>query len=82
MHKVADQVQAAVIIPLLHLADTTAAAVRTAGLATVGLLATGFTMEQDFYRDRLTGHGLTCSFPTPMTAPRCTGSSTTSCAAA
>jgi aspartate racemase len=58
MHKVADQVQAAVSIPLLHLADTTAAAVQTAGLATVGLLATGFTMEQDFYRDRLTGHGL------------------------
>jgi aspartate racemase len=63
MHKVADQIEAAVGIPLLHLADTTAAAVRTAGLATVGLLATGFTMEQDFYRDRLTGHGLTVLVP-------------------
>ncbi len=58
MHKVADRVQAAVGIPLLHLADTTAAAVGAAGVTTVGLLATAFTMEQDFYRDRLAGHGL------------------------
>ncbi|MGZ6844635.1 MAG: aspartate/glutamate racemase family protein [Blastococcus sp.] len=63
MHKVADQIQAAVSIPLLHLADTTAAAVRAAGLTTVGLLATGFTMEQDFYRDRLAGHGLCVVVP-------------------
>jgi len=63
MHKVADQVQAAVSIPLVHLADTTAAAVRAADLSTVGLLATGFTMEQDFYRDRLAGHGLRVLVP-------------------
>jgi aspartate racemase len=63
MHKVADQVQAAVGIPLLHLADTTAAAVRAAGLTTVGLLATGFTMEQDFYRDRLAEQGLRTLVP-------------------
>ena len=63
MHKVADQVQAAVSIPLVHLADTTAAAVRAADLTTVGLLATGFTMEQDFYRDRLAGHGLRVLVP-------------------
>ena len=63
MHKVAGQVQAAVSIPLLHLADTTAAAVRAAGLSTVGLLATGFTMEQDFYRDRLASHGLRVLVP-------------------
>jgi aspartate racemase len=63
MHKVADRIQAAVGIPLLHLADTTAAAVRNAGLTTVGLLATRFTMEQDFYRDRLAGHGLTVLVP-------------------
>src|SRR4051812_11206007 len=63
MHKVADQVQAAVSIPLLHLADTSAAAVRAAGLGTVGLLATAFTMEQDFYRDRLAGHGLRVLVP-------------------
>ncbi|MGB6577779.1 MAG: amino acid racemase [Streptosporangiaceae bacterium] len=63
MHKVAGQVQDAVSIPLLHLADATAAAVRRAGLTTVGLLGTAFTMEQDFYRDRLASHGLTVLVP-------------------
>ena len=63
MHKVADQVEAAVGIPLVHLADATAAAVRRAGLTTVGLLGTAFTMEQDFYRDRLAGHGLRVLVP-------------------
>ncbi|WP_213457286.1 aspartate/glutamate racemase family protein [Rhizomonospora bruguierae] len=63
MHKVADQVQAAIGIPLLHLADATAAAVGAAGLGTVGLLGTAFTMEQDFYRDRLAGHGLNVIVP-------------------
>jgi aspartate racemase len=65
MHKVADQVQAAVDIPLIHLADTTAIAVRDAGLTTVGLLATGFTMEQPFYRDRLAARGLRVLVPDP-----------------
>ena len=64
MHKVADQVQEAVGIPLMHLADTTAAAVAAAGLETVGLLGTAFTMEQSFYRDRLAGHGLRVLVPT------------------
>ena len=59
MHKVAAQIQDAISIPLLHLADTTAAAVRRARLSTVGLLGTVFTMEQHFYRDRLARHGLT-----------------------
>ncbi len=63
MHKVAGAVEAAVSVPLLHLADTTAAAVREEGLRTVGLLGTAFTMEQDFYRDRLAGHGLTVLVP-------------------
>jgi aspartate racemase len=63
MHKVADQVMAAVDIPLLHLADATAAAVRTAGLRRVGLLGTAFTMEQDFYRDRLAAGGLEVLVP-------------------
>ncbi len=63
MHRVADRVQAAVGIPLLHLADATAAAVRAAGLSTVGLLGTAFTMEQAFYRDRLAGHGLRVLVP-------------------
>jgi aspartate racemase len=63
MHKVADQVQAAIGIPLLHLVDATAAAVKATGLTRVGLLATRFTMEQDFYRDRFAGHGLGVILP-------------------
>jgi aspartate racemase len=63
MHKVAEAIESAVSVPLLHLADTTAAAVRDTGLETVGLLGTAFTMEQDFYRDRLAGHGLTVLVP-------------------
>jgi aspartate racemase len=58
MHKVAGQVEAAVRVPLLHLADATAEAVKARGLTRVGLLGTAFTMEQDFYRARLAGHGL------------------------
>ncbi|WP_328860777.1 aspartate/glutamate racemase family protein [Streptomyces sp. NBC_00306] len=63
MHKVAGQVEAAVSVPLLHLGDATADAVRSAGLGKVGLLGTAFTMEQDFYRDRLAGHGLDVIVP-------------------
>ncbi|MGI8589812.1 MAG: aspartate/glutamate racemase family protein [Nakamurella sp.] len=63
MHRVADQVQAAIDIPLLHLADVTAHAISRAGLSTVGLLGTAFTMEQAFYRDRLAGHGVTVLVP-------------------
>ncbi len=65
MHKVADHVQDAVGIPLLHVADATAQAVTEAGLGTVGLLGTAFTMEQDFYRDRLASHGLRALIPPP-----------------
>jgi aspartate racemase len=57
MHKVADRVQAAVDIPLLHIVDITAEAVTAAGIGTVGLLGTGFAMKQDFYRDRFVRHG-------------------------
>jgi aspartate racemase len=59
MHKVADDLG----VPLLHLADTTAAAVTAAEITTVGLLGTAFTMEQDFYVDRLRGHGLDVLVP-------------------
>ncbi|MFJ2861890.1 aspartate/glutamate racemase family protein [Kitasatospora sp. NPDC087314] len=65
MHKVADQVAAAVSTPLLHLADATARAVRAAGLRRVGLLGTAFTMEQDFYRARLAAHDLDVLVPGP-----------------
>ncbi|ARF80929.1 aspartate/glutamate racemase family protein [Kitasatospora aureofaciens] len=63
MHKVADQVAAAVTVPLLHLADATADAVRAAGLRRIGLLGTAFTMEQDFYRGRLASGGLDVLVP-------------------
>jgi aspartate racemase len=63
MHKVADVVAAAVSVPLLHLGDATADAVRRSGLTTVGLLGTAFTMEQSFYRERLESHGLTVLVP-------------------
>lgn len=64
MHKVAPQIQAAISIPILHLADATADRVKAAGLKTVGLLGTKFTMEQDFYRGRLAEqHGLTVLIP-------------------
>ena len=66
MHKVAPAIEAAVTIPLLHIADPTAAAVKAAGLHAVGLLGTRFTMEQDFYRGRLMEqHGLTVIIPDP-----------------
>src|SRR3954453_14096836 len=53
MHKVASAVEAAVSIPFVHIADATAEAVGAAGLSRVGLLATGYTMDQDFYVGRL-----------------------------
>ncbi|RDI97149.1 aspartate/glutamate racemase family protein [Dyella solisilvae] len=64
MHKVADQVQSAVSIPLLHIADSTATAIKAAEFTTIGLLGTRFTMEQDFYRARLeNNHGLKVLIP-------------------
>jgi aspartate racemase len=63
MHIVAEQVQAAVDIPLLHLVDVVAAAVAGAEMTTVGLIGTAFTMEKAFYRDRLLRHGLTVLVP-------------------
>lgn len=53
MHKVAPQIQEAIDIPVLHLADATARRIKAAGIDTVGLLGTSFTMEQDFYKGRL-----------------------------
>ena len=65
MHKVADAVTAAVSIPMLHIGDVTADAVRSAGLDTVALLGTRFTMEEPFHADRLASHGLTVVVPDP-----------------
>lgn len=64
MHKVANQVEKAVDIPLLHLADATGKRLRDQGVKRVGLLGTRFTMEQDFYKQRLTeGFGLEVTIP-------------------
>src|SRR4051812_4599412 len=64
MHKVAGRIEAAISIPLLHIADATASAVAEAGLTSVGLLATAYTMEQDFYVGRLRDrHGLDVTVP-------------------
>jgi aspartate racemase len=63
MHKVASDVEQAVSIPLLHIGDVVAEAVRGSGVTVVGLLGTAFTMEQDFYADRLRSHGLTVLVP-------------------
>jgi aspartate racemase len=64
MHKVADVITAAIAVPLVHIADATADAVRAAGLSRVGVLATAYTMEQDFYVGRLRDlHGLDVLVP-------------------
>jgi aspartate racemase len=64
MHKVAPAIEAAVSVPLLHIADATAAPIKAGGIARVGLLGTRFTMEQDFYKDRLMHrHGIDVRTP-------------------
>ena len=64
MHRMADEVQAAVALPLIHIADATAQPILERGISAVGLLGTRFTMEQDFYRGRLTErHGLRVIIP-------------------
>jgi aspartate racemase len=64
MHKVANEIQANVKIPLLHIADATAQRVKDAGIQKIGLLGTRFTMEEDFYTGRLTQkHGLSVIVP-------------------
>lgn len=63
MHKVADRIQAATDIPLLHIADATAARIRADGVSSVALLATAFTMEEDFYVGRLRAQGLEVTTP-------------------
>jgi aspartate racemase len=64
MHKAADAIVAAADVPFLHIADATADAVKAASLSTVGLLATAYTMEQEFYVGRLRDrHGLNVLVP-------------------
>lgn len=63
MHKVAAQIQSAISIPFLHIADPTGQAALDGGTVTVGLLGTAFTMEQDFLKERLSAQGLTVLVP-------------------
>ena len=64
MHKMADDVQESIHIPLLHIADVTAEEIRNRGFRKVGLLGTRFTMEEDFYKGRLQEkHGLEVIIP-------------------
>lgn len=63
MHLVAPHVQAAVSIPLIHMLDVTAAAIQEAGLHTVALLGTGYTMRMPFYRDHMAARGITVIAP-------------------
>lgn len=63
MHRVAPAIEAAIEVPLIHLVDVTAAAIRAAGMSRVALLGTRFTMEESFYRDRMTANGLATIVP-------------------
>jgi aspartate racemase len=63
MHKIADQVQSALDIPLIHIADATAAAIKEKQLSAVALLGTKYTMQLDFYKNRLQQHGIETIIP-------------------
>ena len=65
MHKMAEEVQQNIHIPLLHIADAAAELIKARGLHKIGLLGTRFTMEEGFYKDRLVQkHGLQVLIPT------------------
>ncbi len=63
MHKVAPQVQRSLDIPILHIADATADALLKSGIRKTALLGTKYTMTQDFYKGRLTEHGIDVAVP-------------------
>lgn len=63
MHKVIDDIQLKINIPLLHIADATAAKIKERGISSVGLLGTKYTMEQDFYKSRLESNGINVIVP-------------------
>ncbi|MHA7964648.1 aspartate/glutamate racemase family protein [Paenibacillus sp. CAU 1782] len=63
MHKVADRVMRDLNVPLIHIADVTAEVIKSQGLSKIGLLGTRYTMEQDFLKQKLAGHGLDIIVP-------------------
>ena len=77
-HMVADQVEAAVDIPLLHLGDVVADACKARGLSSIGLIGTAFTMQPPFFIDRIASHGLEVVVPDERPTRPSTGSSTAS----
>jgi aspartate racemase len=64
-HRVAEQVEQAVSIPLLHLGDVLAEAITARGLDSVGFVGTAFTMSRHFFVDRIASHGITVHVPDP-----------------
>lgn len=71
MHKIAAKVQAQTRLPLLHIVDVTAAAIRAASPRKVGLLGTAYTMEDPFFRDRLAHFGIEAIVPGEADRKRC-----------
>ena len=63
MHKIADEVKAAISIPLIHIAEETAKAISNKQLKTVALLGTKYTMQLDFYKDKISEYGITTIIP-------------------
>jgi aspartate racemase len=63
MHRVAEDIEAAVTVPFVHIVDATAARITATGLHRIGLLATAYTMEQEFYRSRMAAHGIEVIVP-------------------
>lgn len=63
MHKVAPQIREKIHIPILHIAEATAAALKDQGITKVGLLGTKYTMTQDFYKNKLTEAGIEVVIP-------------------
>ncbi|MGI9666865.1 MAG: aspartate/glutamate racemase family protein [Acidimicrobiia bacterium] len=63
MHKVAPEIESAIDVPFVHIVDATADAIAEAGVASVGLLGTRYTMEDPFYSDRLAMHGIATLVP-------------------
>lgn len=66
MHKVADQIQSAINIPFIHIADATKDVILKDGIKNIGLLGTRYTMEQDFYKGKLEQAGLNVIVPDEM----------------
>ncbi|TSB47241.1 aspartate/glutamate racemase family protein [Alkalicoccobacillus porphyridii] len=63
MHLMADEIEKQTSIPLIHIADAVAVAIKKANMSRIGLLGTAFTMEKTFYKDRLATHGIECLIP-------------------